>query len=188
MNKILKLLIGAISAVMLIMLASMPLVTVGTESYGLIKYITTSFSGMKTLITDGTRTEMVRFLVLVGKLAIVIFLVIPLITYIVTAIRGILGGIFTKKKINSFFPTLVGMIFTGFIIALTNYFALKFDPATSTNRFALSLFEVFSVHSWSALLYISLVVSFTILSLTLFANSCDKQSLIEEKAKAADEK
>ena len=180
MRKLLKLIIGIISSIILLMYLTLPFVKIGDDKYKVFEYIKYIFDNISMTFKNVELTDVDMLYTVVAWLLMFIIVIVPIISLVVISIKGLLSGLLSKKKLKVIYLECLSFVFAGTLIALSYYLVYKYSLPVDANALQLEFVKMACNNVWQPVLYVSAFGSLLLVGINLLANDIKNKKEEEE--------
>ena len=180
MRKLLKLIIGIISSIILLMYLTLPFVKIGDDKYRVFEYIKYIFDNISITFKNVELTDVDMLYIVVAWLLMFILVIVPIISLLIIAIKGCLSGLLSKKKLKIIYLECLAFVFSGTLIVLSYYLVHKYSLPVDANLLQIEFVKMACNNVWQPVLYVSAFGSLLLVGFNLLANDIKHKKEEEE--------
>lgn len=171
MRKLLKLVIGVIASVILLMYLTMPFVKIGDVKYTAFEYIKCIFENISMVFKNTELTDVDMLYSVFAWLIIFVIVITPIICLVIIAIKGLLSGLLSKKKLKVIYLECLSFVFAGTLLVLSYYLVHKYSLPVDANLLQIEFVKMSCANVWQPVLYVSTFGSLLLVGINILSNS-----------------
>ena len=175
MRKLLKLVIGVISSIILLMYWTLPFVRINGDKYTVLAYIKFICKQIGVVFKNPELSQIDMLYSVIAWLLLLIIVSIPIISLLVIAIKSLLSGLLSKKKLKIIYLECLSFVFAGLLLILSYYLIYRYSLPVDANTLQIEFVKIACLHIWQPVLYVSAFGSLLLVGINLLANDIKPQ-------------